>query len=330
MRGMRAMVLKEVGAPLALEDRPLPTPGPGEVLLKVEACGVCRTDQHIADGELPPPRLPLVLGHQVVGRAVALGEGVEGVSLGQRLGVGWLGGTCGSCKYCRRGQENLCREAVFTGYHRDGGYAEYLTAQADFTYPLPEDWAPEALAPWLCAGLIGYRAYRLVQDREVLGFYGFGAAAHLLLQVARHQGKRVHAFVRPGDEAAKRFALELGASWAGDSTETPPEPLEGALLFAPVGALVPKALADTEPGGVVVLAGIHMSPIPEMPYRLLWEERVLRSVANLTREDAQAFLEIAPRVPVRAEVEAFPLEEANRALEALRQGRLKGAAVLLP
>lgn len=324
------MVLRKVGAPLALEDRPLPTPGPGEVLLKVEACGVCRTDQHIADGELPPPRLPLVLGHQAVGRAVAVGQGVEGVSLGQRLGVGWLGGACGACKYCRRGQENLCRQAVFTGYHRDGGYAEYLVAQAAFTYPLPENWAPETLAPWLCAGLIGYRAYRLVQDREVLGFYGFGAAAHLLLQVARHQGKRVYAFVRPGDEAAKRFALELGASWAGDSTETPPEPLEGALLFAPVGALVPKALADTEPGGVVVLAGIHMSPIPEMPYRLLWEERVLRSVANLTREDARAFLEIAPQVPVLPEVEVFPLEGANRALEALRQGRLKGAAVLLP
>ncbi len=324
------MVLKEVGAPLTLEDRPLPSPGLGEVLLKVEACGVCRTDQHIADGELPPPRLPLVLGHQVVGRAVALGEGVEGVSLGQRLGVGWLGGACGTCKYCRRGQENLCRQAAFTGYHRDGGYAEYLVARAAFAYPLPEEWPPEALAPWLCAGLIGYRAYRLVQDREVLGFYGFGAAAHLLLQVAKHQGKRVYAFVRPGDEAAKGFALELGAAWAGDSTEAPPEPLEGALLFAPVGALVPKALADTEPGGVVVLAGIHMSPIPEMPYSLLWEERVLRSVANLTREDARAFLEIAPQVPVRAAVETFPLEEANRALEALRQGRLRGAAVLLP
>ncbi|TBH20467.1 zinc-dependent alcohol dehydrogenase family protein [Thermus thermamylovorans] len=327
---MRAMLLKAVGEPLFPADLPPPTPGPGEVLLRVEACGVCRTDQHIADGELPPPRLPLVLGHQAVGRVAGLGEGVVGIALGTRLGVGWLGGACGACKFCLRGQENLCPGARFTGYHRDGGYAEYLVVRAEYAYPLPEDLPPEALAPWLCAGLIGYRAYRMVQDRQVLGFYGFGAAAHLLLQVARHEGKRVYAFVRPGDEAAKALALELGAFWAGDSTESPPEPLEAALVFAPVGSLVPKALADTEPGGVVVLAGIHMSPIPEMPYRLLWEERVLRSVANLTREDAKAFLEIAPKVPVRAEVEVFPLEEANRALEALRRGRLRGAAVLLP
>uniref|UniRef100_A0A7C2C3I5 Zinc-binding alcohol dehydrogenase family protein n=1 Tax=Thermus islandicus TaxID=540988 RepID=A0A7C2C3I5_9DEIN len=327
---MRSMVLKEVGRPLALEDRPRPAPGPGEVLLRVEACGVCRTDQHIADGELPPPRLPLVLGHQIVGRVAALGEGVEGIPLGARFGVGWLGGTCGRCKYCRRGQENLCREAAFTGYHRDGGFAEYAVVRAAYAYPLPEAASPESLAPWLCAGLIGYRAYRLVRDREVLGFYGFGAAAHLLLQVARHEGKRVYAFVRPGDEAAKAFALALGAAWAGDSTEPPPEPLEGAILFAPVGALVPKALSDLEPGGVAVLAGIHMSPIPEMPYRLLWEERVLRSVANLTREDARAFLALAPKVPVRAEVEALPLEEAERALEALRRGRARGALVLVP
>ncbi|WP_041433627.1 zinc-dependent alcohol dehydrogenase family protein [Thermus sp. CCB_US3_UF1] len=327
---MRAMVLRRVGEPLALEDLSLPRPGPGEVLLKVEACGVCRTDQHIADGELPPPRLPLVLGHQVVGRVAALGEGVEGIPLGARRGVGWLGGTCGACKFCRRGQENLCPQAEFTGYGRDGGYAEYTLARAAFTYPLPEGLPAEGLAPWLCAGLIGYRAYRMVRDREVLGLYGFGAAAHLLLQVARHEGKRVYAFVRPGDEAAKAFARELGAVWAGDSTEDPPEPLEGALIFAPVGELVPKALADTEPGGVVVLGGIHMSPIPSMPYRLLWGERTLRSVANLTREDARAFLEVAPKVPVRAEVEVFPLEEANRALEALRGGGLRGAAVLVP
>ncbi len=324
------MVLQEVGRPLVLEDCPVPTPGPGEVLLRVEACGVCRTDQHIADGELPPPRLPLAPGHQIVGRVAALGEGVEGIPLEARLGVGWLGGACGRCKYCQRGQENLCREAVFTGYHRDGGFAEYTSVRADYAYPLPEGLPPEGLAPWLCAGLIGYRAYRLVRDRKVLGFYGFGAAAHLLLQVARHEGKRVYAFVRPGDEAAKAFALELGAAWAGDSTETPPEPLEGAILFAPVGALVPKALADLEPGGVAVLAGIHMSPIPEMPYRLLWEERVLRSVANLTREDARAFLAVAPQVPLRAEVEVLRLEEAERALEALRRGGTRGALVLIP
>lgn len=325
---MRAMVLTEVGRPLVLRELPVPAPGPGEVLLRVEACAVCRTDLHIADGELPPPRLPLVLGHQVVGRVVALGEGVEG-RLGARVGVGWLASACGACKFCRRGEENLCPEARFTGYHRDGGYAEYTLARAAFTYPLPEG-DPVRLAPWMCAGLIGFRSYRFVRDRDPIGFYGFGAAAHLLAQVARYEGKRFYAFVRPGDEAAKAFAEALGAAWAGYSDEEPPEPLEGAIVFAPVGALVPKALKDLEPGGVLVLGGIYMSPIPSMPYALLWLERQIRSVANLTREDARLFLEVAPKVPVVPEVERYPLEAANEALEALRQGRLRGSAVLVP
>jgi len=327
---MRAMVLKAVKAPLELEDLPLPEPGEGQVRIRVEASGVCRTDQHIADGELPPPRLPLVLGHQIVGRIDALGPGVKNRKIGQRVGVGWLGWTCGTCKFCRRGEENLCPDARFTGYHLDGGFAEYALAFADYTYPLPEDGDPVKMAPWMCAGLTGFRSYRFVRDKNLLGFYGFGAAAHLLAQVARFEGKRFFAFVRPGDEEAKAFAREMGAEWAGDSTEAPPEPMEGAIIFAPVGALIPEALKHLEPGGTLVLGGIYMSPVPEMPYDLLWHERKIRSVANLTREDARLFLEVAPKVPVTPEVEVFPLEAANEALDALRTGKLRGSAVLVP
>ncbi len=327
---MRAMVLKEVKRPLVPVERPLPEPGAGQVRIRIEASGVCRTDQHIADGELPPPRLPLVLGHQIVGRVDALGPGVKNRRVGERVGVGWLGWTCGQCKFCLRGEENLCPQARFTGYHLDGGFAEFTLAYADYTYPLPEDGDPVRMAPWMCAGLTGFRSYRFVREKNLLGFYGFGAAAHLLAQVARFEGKRFFAFVRPGDEEARAFALRMGAEWAGYSGEAPPEPMEGAIVFAPVGALIPEALKHLEPGGTLVLGGIYMSPVPEMPYDLLWHEHKIRSVANLTREDARGFLAVAPKVPVVPEVEVFPLEAANDALDALRTGKLRGSAVLVP
>ena len=327
---MRAMVLKEVKRPLVPVERSLPEPGAGQVRIRIEASGVCRTDQHIADGELPPPRLPLVLGHQIVGRVDALGPGVKNRRVGERVGVGWLGWTCGQCKFCLRGEENLCPQARFTGYHLDGGFAEFTLAYADYTYPLPEDGDPVRMAPWMCAGLTGFRSYRFVREKNLLGFYGFGAAAHLLAQVARFEGKRFFAFVRPGDEEARAFALRMGAEWAGYSGEAPPEPMEGAIVFAPVGALIPEALKHLEPGGTLVLGGIYMSPVPEMPYDLLWHEHKIRSVANLTREDARGFLAVAPKVPVVPEVEVFPLEAANDALDALRTGKLRGSAVLVP
>ncbi|MDR5708303.1 MAG: zinc-dependent alcohol dehydrogenase family protein [Armatimonadota bacterium] len=327
---MRAMVLLDPRSPLQIVEREVPTPRAGQVLLRVHACGVCRTDLHILDGELPAPRLPLILGHQIVGTVVALGEGVKGVRKGDRMGVSWLGWTCGECRYCQRGQENLCPLARFTGYHLDGGYAEYAAADVRYCFRIPDGYPDLEAAPLLCAGLIGYRCLRMAGDAERLGIYGFGAAAHIVTQVARYQGRRVFAFTRPGDLDAQRFALELGAVWAGDTTQSPPEDLDAAILFAPAGELVPVALRAVAPGGVVVCGGIHMTDIPSFPYALLWKERMVRSVANLTRRDGEEFLHLAPRVPVRTEVQLYPLEEANRALEDLRRGRIhRGAAVLV-
>ena len=328
---MRAMRLHAPGEPLRLETLPRPQPGPGEVQLRVLACGVCRTDLHVVDGELTEPRLPLVPGHEIVGEVTALGEGVTGVAVGQRVGVPWLGWTCGECAPCRRGEENLCERAEFTGYTRDGGYAEYCVADARYCFPVQGDDA-QAAAPLLCAGLIGYRTWRLAggEAPRRLGIYGFGAAAHILIQLALARGQRVYAFTRPGDAEAQAFARRLGAAWAGGSDEMPPEALDAALLFAPVGELIPTALSHVRPGGTVVSGGIHMSDIPSFPYRLLWEERAVKSVANLTRQDGEEFLALAPEVPIRTETRAYPLEEANRALDDLRTGRLSGAAVLIP
>ncbi|HET7568659.1 MAG TPA: zinc-dependent alcohol dehydrogenase family protein [Gaiellaceae bacterium] len=315
---MRAMVLHAPGEALRLEDVPVPEPGPGEVLLRVLACGVCRTDLHVVDGELAEPALPLVPGHQIVGVAED----------GRRLGVPWLGWTCGECRYCRSGRENLCERARFTGYDRDGGYAEYAVADERFCFPIPDGYPDLQAAPLLCAGLIGYRSLRLAGDAERLGLYGFGAAAHIVAQVARHEGRRLFGFVRRGDEAAERFARELGCEWAGPSDAPGPEELDAAIVFAPAGELVPAALAATARGGAVVCAGIHMSDIPSFPYELLWHERSVRSVANLTRCDGEEFLALAPRVPVRTEVETFALADANEALDRLRRGEIRGAAVL--
>lgn len=329
MAGMRAMLLDAPGRPLRPAELPVPEPGPGEVLVRVLACGVCRTDLHLVDGELPEPLLPVVPGHEIVGEVAALGPGVEGLATGQRVGVPWLGRTCGVCRFCRSARENLCDAPLFTGYTRNGGYAEFCIADARFCFPLPAG-DPVAQAPWLCAGLIGWRALRLAGAGERLGLYGFGAAAHILAQVARHQGRRVYAFTRPGDRAAQDFARRLGAAWAGGSDEPPPEVLDAAIVFAPVGGLVPAALRAVDKGGVVVLGGIHMSDVPSFPYRILWEERVVRSVANLTRADGLEFLAVAAVVPVATETRAFPLERAQQALEDLRHGRLQGAAVLVP
>lgn len=325
---MQAMVLTEPGRPLELRDLSAPIPGPDEVLIRVEACAVCRTDLHIVDGELPVPTLPLIPGHQIVGTVEQLGERVTRWTIGQKVGVPWLGWTCGACRFCREGRENLCDQAQFTGYTRPGGFAEYTVADQRFCFALPANYSAVAAAPLLCAGLIGYRALRLAGEGERLGIYGFGAAAHLITQVARWQGRQVFAFTRPGDEEGQRFARELGAVWAGDSTDLPPTPLDAAIIFAPVGELVPQALRAVEKGGVVVCGGIHMSPIPAFPYDLLWGERVVRSVANLTREDGEDFLQLAPQVPVQTTVEVFPLAELNAVLHALRQGAIRGAAVI--
>jgi propanol-preferring alcohol dehydrogenase len=331
---MRAMVLEAPGGPLRLREVPIPEPGPAEVLLRVSACGVCRTDLHILDGELPGPRLPLIPGHQIVGRVAAVGEQVRGFTPGDRVGVPWLGYTDGSCRYCQGGQENLCPNARFTGYTLDGGFAEYAAADHRYCFPLPEGYSDLQAAPLLCAGLIGYRTYRMACETaggpvERLGIYGFGAAGHLIAQVAAHQGKQVYAFTSPGDAETQAFARRLGAVWAGPSTETPPEPLDAALIFAPIGPLVVSALKAVRPGGAVVSGGIHMSDIPSFPYRLLWEERSLRSVANLTRRDGEEFLALAPQAQVKTEIQAFPLEAANEALDRLRSGQLTGAAVLV-
>jgi alcohol dehydrogenase, propanol-preferring len=322
---MRAMVLTAPGRPLEAAELPAPRPGPGRVRVRVHACAVCRTDLHVADGELPDPKLPLVLGHQIVGTVV---EGGERFAAGARVGIPWLGWTCGRCRYCTSGRENLCPFARFTGYNLDGGYAEEAVADERYCFPLPEGYPDLQAAPLLCAGLIGYRTLRLAGDAERLGLYGFGASAHVVAQVARWEGRRVFAFVRAGDEEAAAFARSLGAEWAGDSLGPAPEELDAALIFAPVGALVPAALRNVAPGGSVVCAGIHMSDIPSFPYELLWKERVLRSVANLTRRDGAEFLALAPRVPVRVEIEVFALEAANEALDRLRAGRVRGAAVL--
>lgn len=324
------MQLRAIGRPLEAVELPDPQPGPGEIRVRVRACAVCRTDLHVVDGDLPDPRLPVVPGHEIVGVVDALGEGVDGPAPGTRVGIPWLGGTCGHCRWCARDQENLCDQAVFTGYQRDGGYAELAVAKADFCFPLPEALDDVAAAPLLCAGLIGHRCLRMAGDAERLGLYGFGAAAHIVTQVARHEGRRVFAFTRAGDGQAQDFARSLGAEWAGASGELPPEPLDAALLFAPVGELVPQALRAVDKAGVVVCGGIHMSDIPAFPYRILWEERVVRSVANLTRRDAREFLALAPQVPVRTETQTLPLADANEALRRLRHGELRGAAVLVP
>jgi len=327
---MRAMVLEQPGTELKLRDIPIPEPGPGEIVVRVAACGVCRTDLHVVDGELPDTRLPIIPGHEIVGYVTRLGPEVTTFSLGDRVGIPWLGSTCGACRYCLAGHENLCLSPGFTGYTINGGYAEYAAARADYCFSLPAAYDDAAAAPLLCAGLIGYRSLKLAGPGRELGIYGFGAAAHIVVQVARLQARRVYAFTRPGDTAAQRFARDLGAEWAGGSDETPPRPLDAAIIFAPVGALVPAALAATVRGGTVVCGGIHMSDIPSFPYELLWHERVLRSVANLTREDATEFLALAPQVPVKTTVETFPLKRANEALARLREGRLTGAAVLVP
>jgi len=325
---MRAMVCDAPHRLLRAAEAPRPEPGSGELLLAVHACGVCRTDLHILDGDLPNPKLPLILGHEIVARVAAVGPGVGRFATGQRVGVPWLGWACGECRYCRTGRENLCDRARFTGYHVDGGYAEYAIADARFCLALPAEYGDLDAAPLLCAGLIGYRALVATGAAERLGLYGFGAAAHIVAQVARHQGRRVFAFTRAGDAAAQQFARELGAVWAGASDAAAPEPLDAAILFAPVGALVPVALRAVVKGGTVVCAGIHMSDLPGFPYDALWGERVIRSVANLTREDGEEFLTLAPRVGVRTAVEPYPLERANEALARLRAGGLRGAAVL--
>jgi alcohol dehydrogenase, propanol-preferring len=321
---MRAMVLERAGEPLRPAELPDPQPDAGQVLISVGACGVCRTDLHIVDGELDKPKLPLVLGHQIVGSVV---EGAGRFEPGQRVGVPWLGWTCGECRYCLSGRENLCDRARFTGYDIDGGYAELAVADERFCFPLPADYPDEQAAPLLCAGLIGYRALRLVGDVERIGFYGFGAAAHILCQVAVHQGRRVFAFTREGDIEGQAFARELGAEWAGSSDEMPPEQIDGAIVFAPIGSLMTTALRASAKGARIISAGIHMSDIPSFPYEQLWGERTLGSVANLTRQDGEQFLAIAPEVPVRTEVELHPLEDANQTFDSIRSGRLRGAAV---
>ena len=323
------MVLEQPRSPLEPRDLPTPQPGAGELLIEVHVCGVCRTDLHVVDGELPDPKLPLVPGHQIVGRVAELGPGVERHAVGDRVGVPWLGGTDGTCRYCTSGRENLCDNARFTGYQLDGGYADWAVAREDFCFAIPEGYPDLQAAPLLCAGLIGWRSLRMAGDAERLGLYGFGASAHIICQVAVHQGRRVFAFTRGGDDAAGSLALELGAEWAGDSMGPAPEELDAAIIFAPVGALVPAALRATAKGATVVCAGIHMSDIPSFPYDLLWGERTLRSVANLTRQDGIEFMELAPKVPVRIEVEPFELRQANEALTKLRSGDIRGAAALV-
>ncbi len=326
---MRAMRLERPGAPLVLAELPIPTPGVGQVLVRVHACGICRTDLHIVDGELDRPKLPLIPGHQVVGRVASLGPGVTAVTVGERVGIPWLGGTCGRCGQCRAGRENLCEQALFTGYQIDGGFAEYCLADARFCFPIPEGYPDLQAAPLLCAGLIGYRSLRMAGEGTLVGIYGFGAAAHIVTQVAVWQGRQVFAFTRPGDTKAQAFARRMGACWAGAADQLPPQGLDSAIIFAPAGELVPAALRAVRPGGRVVCGGIHMSVIPSFPYDLLWGERSISSVANLTRQDGEEFLALAPQVPVQTKVTAYPLEQANQALHDLRSGRLTGAGVLV-
>lgn len=327
---MHAMLLTSVGQPLVRSDVSVPWPASGQVVVRVAACAVCRTDLHVVDGELPNPKLPLIPGHEIVGRIEQVGENVENFKIGERVGIPWLGWTCGKCKYCRSDRENLCERAQFTGYTIDGGYTEYTVADARFCFRIPEAYDDVSAAPLLCAGLIGYRSLRKTGDAKLLGIYGFGAAAHIITQVACYQGREVFAFTRPGDTAAQNFARRLGAVWADGSDQTPPQKLDAAIIFAPVGELVPSALRVLASGGTVVCGGIHMSDIPSFPYRDLWEERTVCSVANLTRRDGEEFLELARQVPIRTETQTFALDEANEALAALRSGKLSGAAVLIP
>jgi len=330
IRTMRAMVMEVPGQPLIEKTIPLPVPSAKQVLVKIIACGVCRTDLHIMDSELNQPKLPLIPGHEIVGTVVKLGDGVKKLKIGYLVGIPWLGFACGHCKYCKREQENLCENALFTGYTMDGGYAEYTVAFEDFCFPLPVMYGNPSGAPLLCAGLIGYRSYTMIgPNADHIGIYGFGAAAHILIQVALHQGKKIYAFTRDGDTDAQKFAKELGATWAGDSTVAPPELMDAAIIFAPVGSLVPKALKDLNKGGSVICGGIHMSDIPSFPYELLWEERMIRSVANLTRKDGWDFIALAAQVPVKTETTLFPLEKANEALAAVRDGQVQGAVVLV-
>jgi propanol-preferring alcohol dehydrogenase len=326
---MRAIILDAPGQPLRLADLPTPKPGAGQLLIRVNVCAVCRTDLHVVDGELTQAKLPLIPGHEIVGTVERLGEGVESFKIGDRVGVPWLGWTCGECAYCRDGQENLCDQAKFTGYTLDGGYAEYTLAAQRFCFRIPESYADAQAAPLLCAGLIGYRSLVKAGDGKRLGIYGFGAAAHIVAQIAKYQQREIYAFTRPGDEPAKQFAMSLGAVWVGGSNEIPPVKLDAAIIFAPAGELVPQALKAVGKGGIVVCGGIHMSDIPSFPYSILWEERSVCSVANLTRRDGEEFLALAPKVPVRAEVQIFPLEQANEALGRLRSGKIQGAAVLV-
>jgi alcohol dehydrogenase, propanol-preferring len=330
MQKMRAVLFEGVGKPLRVAEIPIPRPDKGQVLLKVNACGLCHTDLHIVDGELSHPKLPLILGHQIVGTVVELGDPAGRFRPGDRVGVPWLGGTDGSCRYCLNGQENLCDNPTFTGYSVDGGFAEYVVANEDFCFPLPPDFSDTQVAPLLCAGLIGYRTYRMAgQHFETLGIYGFGAAAHIITQLAKFEGKKVFAFSRPGDIIAQEFALQKGANWAGDSTQAPPVKLDAALIFAPVGPLVVEALKSLNKGGVVVCGGIHMSDVPSFAYANLWEERVIRSVANLTRKDGMEFLSLAPKVPIKTDVTIFPLEKTSDAIDSLRGGNFTGAVVIL-
>ncbi|MBD2449565.1 zinc-dependent alcohol dehydrogenase family protein [Nostoc sp. FACHB-152] len=326
---MRAMLLDAPHQPLHLVELPIPQPQPEQVLIRVHACAVCRTDLHIVDGELTHPKLPLVPGHQIVGTIESMGTSVDKFYVGQRVGVPWLGHTCDRCRYCLSGRENLCDFAQFTGYNLDGGYAEYTVADHRFCFALDPSFPDLQAAPLLCGGLIGYRAYSMTGDADKIGFYGFGSAAHILIQLAHYQGRQVFAFTRSGDIAGQKFARQLGATWAGDSEILPPEPLDAAIIFAPVGKLVPTALRAVSKGGTVVCAGIHMSDIPSFPYEILWQERMLRSVANLTRKDGEEFLALAPKVPIRTAVTAFPLTQANQALNALRSGQIEGSAVLI-
>ena len=325
---MRAMLLEKIGAALQLKDLEVPEPGPGQALIRVSACAVCRTDLHIIDGDLQQPSLPLIPGHEIVGEIVKLGSGPTSLARGQKVGVPWLGKTCGTCSFCTSDRENLCLAPTFTGYQTDGGYAEYTLADSAFCFPLASGLSDAETAPLLCAGLIGYRSLRMAGAARRLGLYGFGAAAHIIIQVARHQQRQVYAFTRPGDGKGQAFARKLGAVWAGGSDQNPPQPLDAAIIFAPVGDLVPAALKAVDRGGRVVCAGIHMSDIPGFPYRDLWQERSMTSVANLTRQDGLEFLQLAPRIPIRTEIQCYPLAEANQALEDLRRGRLQGAAVL--
>jgi len=327
---MKAMVFESAGQPLQLAECPVPDPHENEVLIKVLACGVCRTDLHIVDGELPDPKRRLIPGHEIVGEVAAIGPGVRDLNRGDRVGVPWLGRTCGVCRYCQSGRENLCDNPIFTGYTRDGGYAQYTLADSRFCLRIPARFTDSEAAPLLCAGLIGYRSYRMAGEGRLLGIYGFGAAAHIITQIAVHEGREIYAFTRPKDTSTQAFAKRLGAVWAGDSDSLPPVALDAAIIFAPVGSLIPLALKATTKGGVVVCGGIHMSDIPSFPYHLLWEERVVRSVANLTREDGRMLLETAARVPIRTSVQSFPLDHANQALDALRSGDVEGAAVLVP